>query len=444
MKKSTVRIITGIMLAAAAAIIWQVCFRSTGGPSKELSDSTKNLAKEYQTQGDANQPDFIQPEVNLSDQSDYDFSKSYMDFSVSMLKKSQESNENRMISPLSIMLALTMTGNGARGETLAEMEAVLNGGYAMDVLNQELPGWVSGLPDSEKGRLCLANAIWVNNRDDSFTPDQGFLEKNGYYYNADIFSSDFGEKTLADINNWVEQRTEGMVKDILDKIPEEAVMYLINAVAFEAEWEVTYKGSDVRNGTFTDAEGTEHTVSMMYSTEQTYMEDASATGFIKPYAEGYLFAAILPNEGISLEEYMNQLDSEQLLQTIGQADDTISVTAGLPKHESESSLELSEALSAMGMPLAFNDKLADFSGLGRSTNGNIYISRVLHKTYINIDELGTKAAAATVVEVVAESAMMIDKTVILNRPFLYMILEEDSMLPIFMGTVHVPGESDTP
>ena len=229
-----------------------------------------------------------------------------------------------------------------------------------------------------------------------------------------------------------------MIKDILDKIPDEAVMYLVNALAFEAEWPKAYEKSDVREGIFTTEDGVEQAVELMHSSEYQYLEDENAKGFIKYYLDNnYAFAALLPDENVSVEEYVNSLTGERLHAMLSEPVN-ISVTAALPKFETEYDVEMSDVLKEMGMSLAFEPDLAEFSKLGTHVDGNIYINRVLHKTFISVAEKGTKAGAATVVEMVTECAMeeMVEpKKVILDRPFIYMLIDCEHQIPFFIGTM---------
>ena len=140
---------------------------------------------------------------------------------------------------------------------------------------------------------------------------------------------------------------------------------------------------------------------------------------------------------MTLEEYINQLTGEAFYRTVTGEKET-AVSAGMPKFKADTSLELSDILSGLGMPLAFDGNLADFSEIGSCGDLTIHIDRVLHKTHIDVDELGTKAGAATVVEMLAEGAMEEMETVILDRPFLYAIVDENTNLPVFIGTVENP------
>ena len=356
------------------------------------------------------------------------------DFAIRLFKASNENGKNTLISPLSVLCALAMTANGAEEETLAQMEEVL--GMTTDELNLYLYSYIKNLPQGDKYKLSLANSIWFT-EDERFTVNQDFLQTNADYYGADVYKAPFDKQTLKDINNWVKHNTDDMIPEILDKIPEEAIMYLVNALAFEAEWMEIYEKQQVRDGKFTKEDGTKQDVEFMYSTEGTYLEDENAIGFKKYYKGGkYAFVAMLPNEGVSVSEYIASLNGESLNALLSNPQYG-TVYTSIPKFETEYTVEMAEILKGMGMTEAFDMYNADFEGLGTSTAGNIYISRVLHKTFISVGEKGTKAGAATVVEMAdgAAAEPQEPKEVYLDRPFVYMLLDCENNIPFFIGTM---------
>ena len=356
------------------------------------------------------------------------------DFAIRLFKQTNEDGKNTLISPLSVLCALAMTANGAEGETREQMEAVL--GMSVEELNLYLYSYINALPQGEKYKLSVANSIWFTD-DDRFTVNQDFLQTNADYYGADIYKTPFDKQTLKDINNWVKNETDNMIPKVLEDIPDAAIMYLINALAFEAEWTEIYEKNQVRDKTFTKEDGTKQDVELMYSTEGKYLEDENATGFIKYYKERkYAFVALLPNEGVTVSEYVNSLDGASLAALLANAESR-SVETAIPKFESEYDIEMSSILEAMGMSNAFNVTFADFTGIGDSTEGGIYISKVIHKTYIQVGEKGTKAGAVTAIEMNDGSAGPPDeiKQVYLDRPFVYMLIDCETNTPFFIGTV---------
>ncbi|MDD6799223.1 MAG: serpin family protein [Firmicutes bacterium] len=383
----------------------------------------------------ANLMEGIEPNKVEGKTSDEKFIGATSDFAVKLFKKTVTEGENSLISPLSVMLALAMTANGADNATKTQMEALLGGTKTIDTLNEYLYTYVKSLPSGEKSKLKIANSIWFRDDEYRLTIDRNFLQKNADYYGASVYKSAFDGQTLKDINGWVKQNTDGMINKILDQISDDSVMYLINAIVFDAEWETVYMKNDIYKGVFTNYDGTEQSVEMMSSGESKYINDGKATGFIKNYKNGdYGFAALLPNEGVDVDEYIASLTGEGFVSAIKNAK-TASVTAVLPKFSYDYSVLMNEQLKALGMTDAFNSLTADFSKLGKSERGNIYIFEVLHKTFISVDELGTKAGAVTKVEVKDECEIAMDYCVTLDRPFVYAIVDNATGLPIFLGTV---------
>ena len=353
------------------------------------------------------------------------------DFTVELFNAAYEGGD-ALISPVSVLAALAMAEAGARGETLAQMEEVF--GADAETMRLALSAYMSSVAGTE---AKTANAIWFRD-DGSFTPNEDFLADCASFAGAEVFADEFTAALAGEINGWISEHTDGMIKDVLDKIDPDAVMYLVNALAFEADWAEQYKEHQLRDGEFKAEDGVK-TVEMMYSDEHVYLEGDGFTGFMKPYKGGrYAFAALLPNETSSLEALLGSLTGETLADALENAQNTPVETA-TPGFSSEYAAELSETLMGMGMADAFDGETADFSGMGRSALGNIYINRVLHKTFIDVTPQGTRAGAATVVEMNAESAMEDVKQVYLDRPFAYMIVDTQYNIPLFFGVVTGAG-----
>lgn len=353
------------------------------------------------------------------------------DFSVKLLQATCDQEENTLVSPMSVLSALAMTANGARGETLAQMEDTLGGSV------EQLNGVLTGLGQEKDSPLYLANSIWFA-EGGRITPNPDFLQVNADYYGAGVFEAPFDQTTVTDINRWVKEHTHGMVEEILEEIPRDTVMYLINALAFEAGWENPYQKEDVWQQAFTDQEGKVQQVSMMHSEEQFYLRDDQAQGFIKYYQGGrYAFVALLPDKGISVLDYVEGLDGQQLKALLDNPT-SVPVAVTMPKFESEMEVDLRKVLEEMGMDLPFDSAQADFTAMGTCPEGKLYINQVLHKTYIEVEEKGTQGGAATVVGMNSAAAPEEPKeqmVVTLDRPFVYLVVDTSSMLPVFIGTI---------
>lgn len=340
--------------------------------------------------------------------------------------------QNKLISPISVLLALAMTTNGANGETLAQMETVL--GMSTEQLNVFAKEYLGGLSEE----LRIANSIWLRDSS-SFTVNDSFTDINKTYYGADVFKKPFDQSTVNEINGWVDEKTDGMIKEVVREIPEVSMMYLINALSFVADWEEPYLESQLKQEIFTTAWGTTQEIDMMHSMEDIYLEDEKATGVMK-YYEGkkYAFVALLPKQGVSLSEYTQYLTGEGL-QTLLSNPQDCRVETWIPEFELDYEVEMKEVLKNMGMTLAFDENEADFSALGSSEDGNIFINSVLHKTFIEVSLEGTKAGAVTIVDMYVKSANMDTrplKQVKLDHPFIYMIIDCENNQPVFMGTMN--------
>ena len=359
------------------------------------------------------------------------------EFSLRLFEKNisacEDGDTNILISPTSIITALGMTSFGAKGNTLAQMEEVF--GVTRGYLNQHNLKYM----ENDSKELKLANSIWFTN-DERLTVKDEFLQFNDECYDAAVYETAFNAATCDSINDWVEKNTDGMIKDVLDEISPDAVMYLINALVFEAEWAEKYDETQVwSDAKFTTSKGIEQSVEMMRSDESLYLVDENAKGFIKYYKGGkYAFAALLPNEGVTVADYVKNLSGEHLQELLVNPYTGGMVNAYLPQFSYGYDVEMSDLLKEMGMTDAFDGTKADFSAMATSTRGNIFLNRVIHKTFIEVSPVGTKAGAATVVEAVDECAPWYDEVyeVRLDRPFLYMIVDLENNMPVFIGTVN--------
>ena len=358
------------------------------------------------------------------------------DFALSLLREERSGSVSVLLSPVSILNALGMVANGASGTTLKQIETAT--GMSLHQLNDFLYTYRMSLPaDSKTCKAALANSAWLR---DTFRVEDAFLRSCVNYYSAEVYRSAFDGGLVTDLNRWVSKKTDGMISDLLEKEPgAQTMLYLVNAACFDAKWETPYTKENVRtDGIFTAASGKRQTADYLDSHETIYLSGNNVSGFLKPYDGGkYAFVALVPDEGVTLADYLRNLTGEHLYQLITDhhyAD----VQASIPKFTARSELELEEPLRAAGISDLFDVSAADLRGLGSAPNGNtLYVNSVLHKTYLELDENGTKAAAATSLEAGAGAAPPSEdvKTVTLDRPFLYMVVDTHACVPLFMGTV---------
>ena len=349
-------------------------------------------------------------------------------FALDLFKDEYKSGKNTLVSPLS---ALAMTQNGAEGKTLSEMQKVL-GGLDRDVLNAYMNAYLAELTGKDSALKC-ANSLWIDSRLDVKT---SFLQKNADFYSAQAYKADFTRKnTVNEINSWVNKNTNGMIKKLVDEFDPLTVMVLMNALCLEAEWDDPYTDNCVREGTFKNAKGNLVKAEYMYSQETEYIETENATGFVKYYKGGkFAFVALLPNEGTSIDSYIASLTGRDFLKALGSRKSE-KVNTQMPKFKCEYSNSLVNTLKKMGMGTAFDENKANFSSIADNSNGNIFIGEVIHKTFIEVAEKGTRAGAATAVIVGKSAAMPVEqpKEVRLTRPFVYAIIDTRTNLPLFIG-----------
>ena len=361
------------------------------------------------------------------------------DFGIRLFNEVMTEQKNPLISPLSAVSALTMAGLGADQTTLEQITNVLK--ESPEELALYLRSFMNTAEKNEG--ISLANSVWLDGR--RFAVKKNFVSDCTNYLDAEVFSDPFDKSTTGKINNWITQKTDGEIRNALDEVPADALAYLINTVLFEAEWIDPYPSfASVQNQDFITEDGRKQNVSMLCSshTSSKVFRLGKTTGIFSGYKNGYSFVALLPDEDVSLGEAAKSFTAKDFLSTVSNKTSRSSFAhtgtiynVRLPMFNFECSFELKEALSRMGVSDAFCEK-ADFSGMGTSKEGYIYLSRVIHKTHIALTEKGTKAGAATIAEMKAGSARIEEvKLLYFDRPFLYAIVENESGMPVFIGAV---------
>ena len=419
--------------------------------SSVLLDILAGLAQISQSEGSQSLLANIQAKPAEGVKADDAFKASQLDLAVELLKQNVKAHqkENVMVSPMSVALALSMTANGAKGDTLKEMEQVLGGGISISELNDYYAGWLRSIEKEEEQKLFAADAIWVRDNENMIQVPEEFLHTCADYYGADAYKAPFDNSTVDDINAWCKTNTHDMIQKVLDynDLDADSVMVLANALAFEALWSEQYEDYQVSKQDFVAADGGLRQVDMMHSTEHVYLQSKDAVGFLKWYRQcKYAFAAVLP-ENKSIDDYLASLDGKGLKALLDSKSYDYDVSAYLPKFKFDYGDSLAKMLCNMGMPTAFGygETAADFTGLNSVPGAGTCIGDVIHKTFIDLSESGTKAAAVTAVimknESVAEPKEQVK--VCLDRPFLFMILDMENGLPVFIGTVKDIGDRGT-
>jgi serpin B len=358
-----------------------------------------------------------------------------------------EASANRFLSPYSAAVALSMAYNGASGKTAEEMARVLL--YPSSVKenvnrsNNAILG--ASIQRTEKTELQIANSIWLR-KGISFKP--GFLAANKSYYNSKLDTLDFADSSAPrQINDWVKQQTNGKIDSIVDPaIGEDVISILLNAVYFNGEWSTPFYPGYTKEQPFKREDGTMAQVKMMHvGGEYAYAKTEQAEAVRLPYGDGRLGMTVyIPGKKTkALPELAEWLLGEGGLKKISGELRMKTGSIALPRFKLEDKLELNEILKGMGMASAFNPQQADFGGIAALVDGNIYLSKAMQKTYVEVNERGTEAAAVTKIEISATGAQVVDDRFQFeaNRPFFFTISDQDTGLILFMGSVSDPRES---
>ncbi len=379
--------------------------------------------------------------MNLSKKS-LELIESDNNFGLDFFRKVATDNttENIMVSPLSVALALGMTYNGSGGTTRDAMKETLKLGSMTDEdINASYKSIIDQLLKLDpKVILNIANSIWYTL---NFPVQNEFIELNKEYYYAEVNELDFYAPDAKDIiNGWVNDKTKGLIPAIIDYIPPEAVMYLINAIYFKGTWTYEFDPDDTKEQDFHTEDGITGKVDMMQmEADVLYTGNDLFDAISLPYGDGqFNMFIMLPKQDKTTADIVGELNNDNWsawINSLGKQ----KVVVKIPKFKFEFFRLLNDDLTNMGMGVAFDPMNANFSGI--NPDRWLYISRVLHKTFIEVNEEGTEAAAVTAVEIGETSYNPNEPTVIYftaDHPFLFAIRENSSGTILFMGRVNLP------
>jgi len=350
-----------------------------------------------------------------------------------------DTDKNLFISPLSVSLALGMTMNGASGETYTAMKQTLDfGGLSENEINTAYRSLIDLLLNLDpKVIMEIANSIWPRQ---GYPILQTFLDVNKTNFDAEIRLMDYSDSDAAKaiINGWVSDKTHGKIKDILDYVPSDVIMYLINAIYFKGTWTYQFDKEQTKLDVFYNYKQEAVDCQMMkISGDWLYYRDNSVQAIELPYGDSlYCMDILLPAPTQNMDDLIASLDASALDGYLNSMTKQFG-TLDLPKIKVEYKLLMNDALQALGMGIAFSDQ-ADFSRINGF--GGLVISRVIHQTFVQVDEEGTEAAAATVVEI-RETwhygpegfSMRVD------RPYVFVIRERASGTILFIGKIIEPA-----
>ncbi len=345
---------------------------------------------------------------------------------------------NVMVSPLSASMALGMTANGAQGETLSQMRDVLGfGGMAEADVNAAYKGLIQQLRARDsKVEFRLANSIWY---EQTFSVEQPFLDAAKNWFDAEVRSIDFRSASApGTISHWAEDATGGRIKDLVQQIDPAEVMFLVNAVYFKAPWSTPFNPDATGNAPFTTLSGAQVSVATMSGdATRPFVNNSEIQAVELLYADSaFSMVVVAPPPGGKLSDLIVSLTPQRWQSWMAQLQPGRLITI-MPKFRFDFGVRLDDALKSMGMPVAFLPLQADFGRITTSRN-DLYISRVEHKTFIDVHELGTEAAAATAVGIGVTS---LPPSLVFDRPFLFAIRERSSGTILFMGRVGDPSAS---
>ena len=436
----TLSVLLTFVLCLGSLGLMTGCSRENGEPCGTPEDGGIPIEDEtYTSQPDQTLEWVMRTGMELTPDLD-SINSAISDTSMELVRRSlaepAAAGESAMISPFSILTAFAMAQEGAAGITAEEMEAVF--GWNADEISSWLASWNQSLSEKNVTKMNVANSFWY--RQGSFHPAEGYLNTLETAYDAQLRPSAFDDAAAAEINRWCEEETHGMIPQVVDRIDADVEAILLNAIAFEGKWKKAYDDYQVTEGEiFTAEDGTESAVTMLASEESTYLEAEGVSGFVKPYTDGYSFVALLPEEGTSAADLVSRMDGNLFRNLLAGARHA-QVRAWIPEFKSEYNADkMKETLQEMGLVTIFDPGAADLSDMGHTDAGtSLYVSQVIHKTFIDLNREGTRAAAVTGLVTKATSAGPAELPyyeVRLDRPFVYVIMDDFSQTPLFAGVM---------
>ena len=372
------------------------------------------------------------------------FKDSVIQFSDSLFLASSKTAGNIMISPLSVFLALGMAANGAGGQTKDAMAKVLTQReYPLLSLNEQCRSYLASIESLDDSiAMDIANSLWLSK---DRKADTQFLQANSKYFGSTVKSLDFSKpQSLETINKWVKDSTKGTIDSILDSIDPLMAMYLINAMYFKADWHTPFAASATRKRVFNTPGETIETPFMFRNGTFLYSRVPEGQAVLLPYSnERFVFFALLPDSPSTVRQWLERQGDASLstmLASLFEKSIPAQIELSLPKFEARYKTSLSDALKSMGMSIAFDSLLADFSPMTENREKDLVLDEILHKTFMRVDEKGSEAAAVTAVMMKATSMPTMAMPLVFDRPFLYGIMDKDEGIPLFLGILDNPSQ----
>ena len=356
------------------------------------------------------------------------------------LSKTSAAGDNIFISPLSVTMALSMVTNGAAGDTLSGMKTALSlGGMDAGTMNAAYKNLIESLENADAGVvLTIANSLWIR---DTFSPavKRAFIDTLSTYFACAPRTLDFASpQAVATINSWVESKTNGLIKSVIDKIDDGIVLFIINAIYFKGGWITEFPAAATKADTFNSPSGAVPAQFMNASAKFKYYDGADFSAVRLPYGRDKIAMYIfLPKQAAGYDAFLNSFPSSghDAAMAAMASSQAVTVNLKMPKFKFEYGVKrLNDALKALGMQAAFDPSAADLSNIA----SNLYIAFVDHKAVIDVNEKGSEAAAVTVIGIGVTSVPVDIVNFTVDRPFLFTIRDDRTGCVLFMGKVAEP------
>lgn len=412
--------ITAVLLAALTVISAAGCAKSSNQSSTQQSSGTS-----FSSDSDTKDLlDGVALDENINGQiDDAKVDPLYTDFAVKLAQNADKAGENLLISPISAAYGLTLIANGAHGDTLTEFENTLGGStYTM---NRYFYFAMEAQYANDDSKFTIGNSLWINN-DQGYDPDKEYLTEVRTFFDASLFLADFS-KAQGNVNTWLKDKKMTFGTNHL--FSENDSLYSVNSLDYMAKWKTPFNAEKTKKDKFTGIDGAQSEVEFFSGTAERMLKDDKAQGFAKSFdAENFAMAVIMPNEGVSVEDYLKSMTCESLIKLFtGAEEKNVGVT--MPKLEQSSDLDLKEAITAMGIKSAFDSEKADFSVMGKADK-NLYLSGFVADTEIRMSETALNSSINTSKK---STEIKTDTQINVNRPFIYMIYDLKTNIPKYIG-----------
>jgi serpin B len=420
-------------------LVVSLCLLATSCVSNTVFDTGKNKVNTYKkvnySENEVKQRKIQAKE--LAKDIKEDFVSSNNKFAIKLFKELNEENINVFISPASISMALSMLYNGSEGNTKKQIaDALYYNNYDMNYINEQYKNLMGRFSKIDNIDVIISNSMWINKH---YEVNDDYINTVNSNYNSAVYNEDFNDKkTVSKINDWIDISTNGLIKKMINKIEPNTIMYLINAIYFNATWENAFKERATKKDNFNNSDGSISNVKMMNQKEGfTYYYDDEINAVRLPYKDGEvsMYAFVTKGEN-NINEFINDLSKDKLDNYFNSFKYYSNVKVKIPKFKVEYGIkELKDVLIKMGIIDAFDPSLANFEQINRES----YTTSVKHKAVIEVDEKGTEAAAATIIEENTKSCQSEEEfkpEFIADKPFFYIIRDDRTGTILFIGIVN--------